>query len=192
MGDLTIKQKKEVAQGAKAFGSIAQRYTGNFSKWVLTPFSGLTTLGKVLAGLSAAVILVGGALILFDASHFDLESDQSAVITGKTVNIRSQPTTRSKVQARVNAGYRFTVTGSEGKWKRVQTTDGKLEGWVADSLLDMNPGKTFVYRYDMKGYFLAVIIAMIVLFAASRLKEGKAGSSQSRFPSPPRDDTFES
>jgi hypothetical protein len=127
-----------------------QRYNGNFAKCQLTPFSGLTTLGKTLAGLSAAVILFGGALILFDASHFDLERDQTAVVIGKTVNVRSQPTTRSKFQARVHAGYRFTVTGSEGKWKNVQTTDGKLEGWIASSLPGMNTGKTFVYRYEQQ------------------------------------------
>ncbi len=190
MGDMTIKQKKEVAQGAKALGSIAQRYTGYFSKWVATPFSGLTTLGKALAGISVIVILVGGALLLFDASDFDLERDQSAVVTGKTVNVRSNPTTKSKVQARVNAGFQFTVTGSEGDWTRVATTDGKMEGWISNSLLDLNVGKAFVYRYEMKGYFLAVIIALIVLIVSFRLKEGKTGPSPSvSHAPPPKDDT---
>jgi hypothetical protein len=64
-----------------------------------SPFPILTTLGRTFAGLSAAVVLFGGALILFDASHFDHERDQTAVVTGKKMNVRSQPNTRSKVQA---------------------------------------------------------------------------------------------
>ena len=57
---------------------------------------------------------------------------------------------------------------------QLRSTDGELEGWIASSLLDTKTERTFVYRYVLKGYILALIGAMIAFFFALQLKEDKA------------------
>jgi len=174
MGDETLTQKKQVVEGAKAFGSLLRKYFKRVLDWTLSPLADLTILGKFLAGAAACAVVIFAGLTIFNASHFDLQRDQTGIVTGKTVNVRSSPTTKSKILARVNAGHTFAVIGSEDKWMQLRSTDGELEGWIASSLLDTKTERTFVYRYVLKGYILALIGAMIAFFFALQLKEDKA------------------
>ena len=173
MGDQTINQKKLVKEGAKALGSLFQKYLKGILERLLTPLAHLTTLGKSIAGTAAIVALLCAGLIVFDASHLALETGNGAVITGKTVNVRQSPTTKAKVLTQAHKGDRFEIVGSEKKWTNIRSLNGKLAGWVANSLIEPKTGRTFVYRYDMKGYILLLIVAIAAFIVALRLKEGE-------------------
>jgi hypothetical protein len=174
MGDETVMQKKQVVEGVKAFGTLLQKFFRRILDWMLSPLADLTILGKTVAVAATLSALIFVGLIFFDASHFDLVRDQSAIVTGKTVNVRSLPTTKSKILARVNAGHSFVVIGSEEKWTQLRSTDAKLEGWIASSLLDTKMERTFEYRYILKGYILAFIVSIVVFFFAMKLKADKS------------------
>ena len=173
MGDQTIIQKKQVKEGVKALGSLFQKYLKGILDRLLTPLAHLTTLGKSIAGTAAVVALLCVGLIIFDASHLALETGKVAVITGKTVNVRQSPTTKAKVLTQAHNGDRFEIVGSEKKWKNIRSMDGKLTGWIASSLIEPKTGRTFVYRYDMKGYILVLIVAIAAFIVALRLKESE-------------------
>lgn len=174
MGDETVMQKKQIVEGAKAIGSLLKKSFKRTLDWMLSPLSDLTIMGKSVAVAAVIAALVCAGLIFFDASHFELVRDQSAIVTGKTVNVRSLPTTKSKILARVNAGHSFVVIGSEEKWTQLRSTDGKLEGWIASSLLDTETERTFEYRYVLKGYVLAFIVSIVVFFFALKLRAEKS------------------
>ena len=173
MGDQTINQKKQVQEGAKALGSLLQKYLKTILDKLLSPLAHLSTLGKSIAGTAAVVAFLCAGLIVFDASHMAFETGNGAVITGKTVNVRQSPTTKAKVLTQAHKGDRFEIVGSEKKWTNIRSMDGKLTGWVANSLIEPKTGRTFVYRYDMKGYILLLIIAIAAFIVALRLKEGE-------------------
>jgi SH3-like domain-containing protein len=166
-------QKKQVKEGAKALGSLFRKYLKRIQDRLLTPLAHLTTLGKSIAATAAGVALLCGGLIVFDASHLNLETGEMAVITGRTVNVRQSPTTKAKVLTQTHRGDRFEVVGSKKKWKNIRSMDGKFTGWVAGSLIETKTGRTFVYRYDMKGYILVLLFAVAAFVAALRLKESK-------------------
>jgi len=179
MGDETINQKREVVQGAKALGSLGQKYVKGTGNRLLAPVAHLTTVGKYAAGVAAAVVVLSVGLILFDASNVDVETGNIAVVDTQTVNIRKSPTTRAKVLNQAHSGDRFEILESGEKWTNIRSADGELSGWIASSLLRTKTGKTFVYRYDMKGYiliFLAAVIAFVLALRFGRTKGGKGES----------------
>jgi SH3-like domain-containing protein len=52
-----------------------------------------------------------------------------ATVTGSTLNVRSGPSTRSAVVARVKRGDQLPILGEDGAWLRIRLADGR-EGWV--------------------------------------------------------------
>jgi uncharacterized protein YgiM (DUF1202 family) len=52
-----------------------------------------------------------------------------ATVTGSSLNVRSDPTTRSAVVARVKRGEQLPILGEDGAWLRIRLGDGR-EGWV--------------------------------------------------------------
>lgn len=52
-------------------------------------------------------------------------------------NVRSGPSPRAKVVRQLPAGALVEVIGGEGRWARVRTARGDVEGWVARSLLTL-------------------------------------------------------
>ena len=96
MGDETINQKKEVVQGAKALGSLGQKYVKGTRERLLAPVAHLTTVGKYVAGAAALVAVLCAGLIVFDASNVDVETDNIAVVDTQKANIRKSPTNKAK------------------------------------------------------------------------------------------------
>ena len=178
MGDETINQKKEVVQGAKALGSLGQKYVKGTRERLLAPVAHLTTVGKYVAGAAAAVALLSVGLIVFDASNVDVEADKTAIVDTQKANIRKSPTIKAKVLTQAQSGDRFEIVESGEKWTNIRSADGKLSGWIATSLLRTKTGRTFVYRYDMKGYILILLVAVIAFVFALRLREGGKGNKK--------------
>jgi SH3-like domain-containing protein len=176
MGDETINQKKEVVQGAKALGSLGQKYVKGSRDRLLTPVAHLTVAGRYAAGAAAAIIILSAGLILFSASSVSVETDKMAVIDSQTVNVRKSPTTKAKVLTQAHNGDRFEILESEEKWTNIRSLDGQRSGWVANSLIRTKTGKTFVYRYEMKGFIMLLLAAVAALVLALRLgKRGEGG-----------------
>ena len=173
MGDETINQKKEVVQGAKALGSLGQKYVKGSRDRLLAPVAHLTTVGRSIAGATAAVALLSAGLILFNASRVAVETDTMAVIDSQTVNVRKSPTTRAKVLTQAHNGDRFEILETGEKWTNIRSLDGQRSGWIANSLIRTKTDKTFVYRYDMKGYILIFLGAIGAFVLALRL--GQSG-----------------
>jgi len=179
MGDETINQKKEVVQGAKALGSLGQKYVKGTRERLLAPVAHLTTVGKYVAGAAALVAVLCAGLIVFDASNVDVETDNIAVVDTQKANIRKSPTTKAKVLTQAQSGDRFEIVESGEKWTNIRSADGKLSGWIATSLLRTNTGRTFVYRYDMKGYILILLAAVIAFIVALRFGRTEGGKGES-------------
>ena len=177
MGDETINQKKEVVQGARALGSLGQKFVKGGRDRLLTPLAHLTTVGKYVAGTAAFVAVLCGGLIVFDASNLDIETDNIAVVDTQKANIRKSPSTKAKVLTQAQSGDRFEIIESGEKWTNIRSVDGEESGWIANSLIRTKTDKTFVYRYDMKGYILILLAAVIAFVVATRLRvKGEANS----------------
>ena len=176
MGDETINQKKEVVQGARALGSLGQKFVKGSRDRLLAPVAHLTTVGRSVAGVAVAIIILSAGLILFNASSVEVEADKMAVIDSQTVNIRKSPTTKAKVLTQAHNGDRFEIMESGEKWTNIRSADGEQAGWVANSLIRTKTDKTFVYRYDMKGYILIFLGALTALVLALRL--GRRGEEE--------------
>lgn len=174
MGDETIRQKQEVVQGARALGSLGRKYTGGLIGRLQEPLAHLTTAGKAVAAAAAALVLLSIGLILFDASHFSVSPDRTAEILVQKVNVRQAPTTGSGVLAQAVNGDRFLVLGSQEDWTNVRSADGRVTGWIASSLLSVDQRRSFIYRYEMKGYVLLLIFSAAALFGALRLGRRRA------------------
>ena len=177
MGNETINQKREVVQGAKALGSLGQKFVKSRRDRLLAPVAHLTTVGRSVAGAAATVALLSAGLILFNASSVAVEADKTAVIDSQTVNIRKSPTTKAKILTQAHNGDRFEILESGGKWTNIRSADGEESGWVANSLIRTKTSKTFVYRYDMKGYILIFLGALTALVLALRF--GRRGKEES-------------
>jgi hypothetical protein len=173
MGDETINQKKEVVQGARALGSLGQKYVKGGRDRLLAPVAHLTTVGRSVAGVAVAIIILSAGLILFNASSVEVEAEKMAVIDSQTVNIRKSPTTKAKVLTQAHNGDSFEVMEVTDKWTNIRSVDGEESGWIANSLIRTKTSKTFVYRYDMKGYLLIFLGAFAALVLVLRL--GKSG-----------------
>ncbi|MDF1527372.1 MAG: SH3 domain-containing protein [bacterium] len=179
MGDETINQKKEVVQGAKALGSLGQKYVKGSRDRLLAPVAHLTTLGRSVAGAAAAIAFLSVGLILFNASSVEVVADKIAVIDSQTVNIRKSPTTKAKVLTQAHNGDSFEILESGEKWTNIRSEGGQQAGWVANSLIRTRTSKTFVYRYDMKGYllfFLGAITAFVLALRFGKRGERERGS----------------
>lgn len=170
MGDLTVVQKKEMLKGAQAMGAIAGRYAKKKSDRLVSPLSELSFWGKTLAVLAAAAAVAFAALVIFDASHIRMDQGQIATIARDTVNVRQSPTTKAGVIVKAHSGDRFNIVNTSGKWTRIRTSDGKVSGWIASSLINTGTSKTLVYRYEMRGYVIYFIVAMMVMFFALRMR----------------------
>ncbi len=180
MGDLTVVQKKEVAKGAQAMGSIAGRYAKKRSDQLISPLSTLSFWGKILAVLAFGAAVASAGLMIFDASHIAINSGQVGTVTRNTVNVRQGPTTNSGIVTRAHSGDRYNIVSSSGKWTRIRSTDGRMSGWIASSLINTSTAKTLIYRYEMRGYALYFIIAMIVVFFSLRMKRAPVDPKQQR------------
>lgn len=176
MGDETINQKREVVQGARALGSLGQKYVKGAGDRLLAPLAHLTTVGKSVAGAAAVVALLSLGLVVFDASQMDVEADKVAIVDTQTVNVRKSPTTKAKVLTQAHNGDRFEILESSDKWTNIRSADGEMSGWIATSLIRTKTGRTFVYRYDMKGYILIFLAAIAAFVLALRL--GKEGGGE--------------
>lgn len=170
MGELTVMQKQEMARGAQAMGAIMGRYAKRKSDQVTSPLATLSFWGKVLSVAAVAVAISCIGLAALDASRMNVDRGQKAVVARDTVNLRQSPSTGATVLAKVHAGDRFDIVGSKSGWTKVRTPDGKMTGWISSVLLDTRTVRTFVMRYEMKGYFTAFVIALLVVFFALRMK----------------------
>jgi len=173
MGDQTIMQKKQIVDGIKALGSLLQKFVKRVQGRLLGRLDHLTTAGKTTAAVAAGVAVICAGLIAFDASHLGIVTGKTAIVTGKTVNVRKSPTTRAKILTQAHKGDRFEIVGSKETWTNIRSLDGKVTGWMANSLFKTKEDRTFVYRYDMKGYILFLVAAVVAFLVALRLKEKK-------------------
>ncbi len=172
MGDLTGLQKKEVAKGAQAVGAIAGRYAKRGSDRLTSPLSELSFWGKILAVLAFGAALASAGLMIFDASHISINSGQIGTVARETVNVRRGPTTNSGIVTKAHSGDRYDIVSSSGKWTRIRSTDGRNTGWIASSLINTSTARTLVYRYEMRGYLLYFIVAIMVVFFSMRMRKG--------------------
>jgi hypothetical protein len=176
MSELTVMQKQEMARGAQAMGSIMGRYAKRKSDKLTSPLGTLSFWGRVLSVTAVTVAMTCIGLAALDASRMNVDRSQKAVVARDTVNLRQSPSTGGTLLAKVHSGDHFDIVGSKSGWTKVKTADGKLTGWISSVLLDTRTVKTFVMRYEMKGYFTAFLIALAVAFFALRMK--RAGSPQ--------------
>lgn len=77
-----------------------------------------TTTGARLAALSALFFLLGAC-----------GSERTVYVTADALNLRSGPSTQTKVIGRLLRGEELSVTRREGAWLVVTTDEGR-EGWV--------------------------------------------------------------
>ncbi len=180
MGDLTGLQKKEVAKGAQAVGAIAGRYAKKGSDRLVSPLSALSFWGKILAVLAFGAAIASAGLMVFDASHIAINSGQVGIVARETVNVRRGPTTNSAIVTRAHSGDRYDIVSSSGKWTKIRSTDGRNTGWIASSLINTSTARTLIYRYEMRGYVLYFIVAMIVVFFSLRMKKAPIDPKQQR------------
>lgn len=171
MGEMTVLQKQEVAKGAQAMGSLMGRYAKRKSERVTSPLKTLSFWGQILAVAAALAMLVSAGLVIFDASHITIDRGRVAFVAADTVNVRNAPTTRSQILTKAHYGDRFTVTGRKGEWTRLTSSRGDVTGWISSSLLTTESARTFVFRYEMKGYMISLVISLLVVFFALRMKK---------------------
>lgn len=181
MGELTVIQKQEVARGAQAIGAIAGRYARRKSEKITSPLATLSFWGKALSVISVAVAISCIGLAALDASRMNVDRSQKAVVARETVNLRQSPSTGAAVLAKVHYGDRFDIAASSNGWTKVRTSDGKVTGWISSVLLDTRTVRTFVIKYEMKGYLTAFLISLAVVFFALRMK-GLSGPESNRNP----------
>jgi uncharacterized protein YgiM (DUF1202 family) len=110
-------------------------------------------------------------LMIFDASNVTVDRGRVAIVARETVNLRQGPSTGSAVVAQTRSGDRFVITGTEGRWTMVRSSDGDRSGWIASGLIDTKTAKTMVINYEMKGYFTVLLICLTVVFFALRMKK---------------------
>jgi len=171
MGDLTVVQKKEMLKGAQAMGAIAGRFAKRKSDRLVSPLSELSFWGKTLAILAAAAALAFAALVIFNASHVKVDQTQIATVARDTVNVRSAPSIKAGIEVKAHSGDRFNVVTTSGKWTRVRSSNGRTGGWIASSLLNTGTTKTMTYQYEMRGYVIYFIVALMVMFFALRMRK---------------------
>lgn len=178
MGDLTVMQKQEIAKGAQAMGAIVGRQARKRAEKLTSPLATLSFWGQALAVAAFIAALVFAGLMVLDASHVTVDRGRAATVARETVNIRQGPTTESAVVTRAHAGDRFTISGTQGGWSRIDLPEGKGSGWISSALIDTKTARTMVVNYQMKGYFTALIICLATLFFALRMKRVGAPLTQ--------------
>jgi len=178
MGDLTVVQKKEVAKGAQAMGAIAGRFAKRRSDQLVSPLSTLSFWGKILAVLAFGAAIASAGMLIFDSSHIAIDRGQMGIVARDTVNVRQGPTTNSGIVTRAHSGDRYNIVSSSGKWTKIRSSDGRMSGWIASSLINTSTAKTLVYRYEMRGYALYFIVAMMVVFFSLRMRKAPVDPRQ--------------
>ena len=131
MGDLTVMQKQEIAKGAQAVGAIVGRQAKRRAEKFTAPLGTLSFWGQVLSVVAFISALIFVGLMIFEATRINVDRGRAAIIARETVNIRQAPSTGSAVVTQAHSGDRFVITGSDGRWTRVRTSDGSQTGWVA-------------------------------------------------------------
>jgi hypothetical protein len=159
-------------------GAMVGRQARRKAEKLTSPLTTLSFWGQTLAVAAFVAGLVFVVLMALYATRVDVSQGREAIIARNTVNIRQAPTTGSAVVTQANAGDRFTITGTEGRWTKIHLAGGMGAGWIASSLVDTKTAKTLVVSYDMKGYFTALLISLVVLFFALRMKRVGAPSGQ--------------
>jgi SH3-like domain-containing protein len=89
-----------------------------------------------LPRLSRALLctIVGAAIVLPAAA----QDNGFVSISGNTVNVRTQPTTRSDTAWELSKGYPLKVEQRRGKWLKVRDFEESL-GWVFAPLTNKTP-----------------------------------------------------
>ena len=170
MSELTVMQKQEMGRIDRGFLIKVPRSAKRKSDRITSPLATPSFWGKALSVAAVAVAILCIGLAAMDASRMNVDRSQKAVVARDTVNIRQSPSTGAAVLAKVHSGDRFDIVGSKSGWTKVRTPDGKMTGWISSVLLDTRTVRTFVMRYEMKGYFTAFVIALLVVFFALRMK----------------------
>jgi len=170
MGDMTIMQKQEIAKGAQAMGAMVGRQARRKAEKFTSPLTTLSFWGQMLSVAAFIGILILAGLMILDASRVSVDRGRGAIVAGDTVNVRRGPSTGSAVVTQAHSGDRWMVTGSEGRWTKVRSANGNTTGWIASGLINTRTVKTVVVNYEMKGYFTALLICLVIAFFARRMK----------------------
>ena len=92
-------------------------------------------LSRRLRTHSLAALLATGAIALAPSW---VQAQEFLSIKGSTVNIRTQPNTKSDIAWELINGYPVEVVGKQGDWLKVRDFEGPL-GWVHKPLTSSEP-----------------------------------------------------
>ncbi|MTI81713.1 MAG: AMIN domain-containing protein [Firmicutes bacterium] len=103
---------------------------------------------------STVIVAIGTLCLTWpaDTTTFHLQTSiaeaaapESAIVTGKYVNLRSGPGTNHLIKGKVYRGDKLRVLGQKGDWYKVQSKNGQAL-WIAGWLIDVQTTSSNVSR----------------------------------------------
>ena len=91
------------------------------------------------------IILLAAVFLLSNLAFpiFDALANQTATVTGDTVNIRSGPSTSYSITAKVTKGQKLEVIKNSNGWYNVRLSNGQV-GWIAGWLVSVQSNQQTV------------------------------------------------
>lgn len=166
-GDDTRRVIENIGEGAKSTvvlqGKILKKiYNATFGA-VGRRFAQATVTGKIfiLVGLLAAMGL--SFLIAREAIQVEVSrSDRVRVMTGRAA-IRAAPEPGAAIITRARAGSRLVFVGQADEWWSVKPEGLETAGWIAKHQAELSKRVHVVIDYQMKGYGLALLGALLLV-----------------------------
>ena len=130
-----------------------------------------TFLGRtlIILGLIAAI----GVVYLTGKYAIDISIEKSEyiLVTSAVANVREGNTTETEVIERVKNGDRLNWKGESKQWWYVQGDDWKKPGWISKKLAKLERKKDLLLNYEMRGFGLAFLASLIMLFGGFYLRQ---------------------
>lgn len=174
-GDDTRQVIENIGEGAKSTvvlqGKILKKlYRATFGA-IGRRFARATALGKVfiLVGLLAALGLT--FLIARESVELELSRSDQVRVTARRAAVRAAPEAGAEVIARVKSGYRLAFVGEAEGWWSVRLEGFKAPGWISRVQARMEKRVHVVIDYQMKGYGLGLLGALLLMWIGFWLRK---------------------
>lgn len=159
MGDETRIQAREVKKGAVAMGGIVERKMIRWLGPVGRKIQGATQVGRIMALVGIAAIVVSVVLIFANALSYRTEVVKGVLMVSKPVaNLRAKPSVKGKVVAKAEQGATLSYISSTEGWYKVRAQAGT--GWISQDMVGRKGNEAVVVTYEKKGYGIAFLAGL--------------------------------
>jgi hypothetical protein len=170
-----------MGRATSAVHGLRQAYRVHAEPWISKALFRARTFspdGKALLYAGSGAMALGVGLLV--AALSSAGPDNMLLVTGRIVNLRAEPTTKSNVVAKASQGDTVAALSFSEGWHEVRTTEGNT-GWVWKSLVEKQEGRS-ANGTGLTVLAVFVLVASLAFLSIGILRRRRTASARSGVP----------